>query len=161
MARINFKRTMKGAGFLKTAVFAFLVMALFMFGALGFTGGFLVVNNYPVNQTLKTQYLAILGNATNPQGSLFGSYTNLTVQTHNQSNQLATPSSNIGFVQAVSLAGKFFTSIPSLVGSMANFVAIPLTFIGIPASYAVAIVIVLAVVMVILAMLFILTLVPS
>lgn len=117
---------------IRTMLIIVIVVSVWMWAMIGYTGSYEVTNNIPLNATLRTQYEVIVGNSSG-QG-VFGASAAIENQTSTQGMTFGGVSS----YNTVSMISQFFTSIPAEYNAWAFFIATPLTWIGIPVSQPIA-----------------------
>jgi hypothetical protein len=116
---------------------ATLVLMLLAYGAVLWVGGYETGNKLPMNATLANNYNSLTQNSLLP-GSLFSNAS----QVINAANKSAVgvnstgSSAAAGVVNSVSLVINFMTSIPHLMWSIINFIAIPIAALGVNIGYA-------------------------
>lgn len=105
---------------IRALIFAAVIIMAYAYAVIGFIGSYQIVNNIPLNASLKAQYLAVTGNSVNP--SIFTSLNNLTKQGTAQGSQLG----GITSLNTVGMVAQSFTSIPAVYSSIAYLVVTPL-----------------------------------
>lgn len=126
---------------LRTIAFAMLATVFFAYMLIALTGTYEIQSGTPINASLQQQYGYIVGNFTGNStltGGIFGSTVGLYQNTSSSTNTIK---GGLGATSiAISTVSFIFNFVPDMLnifGAMAYFIAVPFTFIGIPATYAV------------------------
>lgn len=117
-----------------------LVMAVVIYASINFIGQFSHDNNIGVSPYLQAQYNTLNGNYVNSNSALLQNITALTNTGKSTATTLQNPNIGSGIFSAITTGSQFLLSLPGLVTSEMNIMALGLSAFGIPYLLALAVV---------------------
>lgn len=120
-------------------IVALLAAILFYYGFI-LIGSVSTANNLNMSSYVSQTYNAINGNTVNANNPLLTNVSALTQAGQTTGQTLQNPNLGTGLFSALGLAANFLTSLPNLVLTEINIIAVGLTAFGVPYTFALAVV---------------------
>jgi hypothetical protein len=154
--------SMKGLPMLRVLIFGTLIVLMFSFSIILFSGGYIYDSGATQNGTLASQYGAVVGNQLNPSGGIFIGSHQLANNINTQGGSASTANSGTASLTSGSqIAASFFTTLPGIVSNILILIGSPFGIFNINPAYYELIGSVMVVSVIVLAILAIISLVYS
>ena len=133
---------------IRTLIFAGIIAFVYLWAFIGFVGSYELNNSIAINATLKTQYMAVVGNSSDR--GIFGTTGNLSQQAQQQSADLG----GLSTLNTIGMAAQYIGAVPAVYQSAAILITQPFAgVLGVQMSTIEADMILLLVINIVLAIL--------